>query len=234
MAYRKPNRVYARAARGKPWDWGPIVARFGIRFDYTVEQRARIETELRQAYRKAFKKEISDADLENSLIKLKNIALEFLFSGRGRTAKEFKVWAGIERSLERAIEKLATVDNLKRDRYRPLFAVKDYAAIAKRPKVLRKITPRAIFQLRVLEVWTDYLGLKPGLSRTKGKVTGPLARYFSAATQPVYAAASRHHASLESLAAIWRRRQMLKATEQKSIDELFDNWARNFEARNPL
>ena len=57
------------------------------------------------------------------------------------------------------------------------------------PKIddeLPKATKRGWFQFHVLHVWTD-LGGKLRISRNPmtGKIKGPLARYFAAATQPV-------------------------------------------------
>jgi hypothetical protein len=61
-----------------------------------------------------------------------------------------------------------------------------------------------MFHFRVLEVWTD-LGGKLQISRhpTTGKIKGPLARYFAAATQPVLGG------SLESLPDILARQKKL-------------------------
>jgi hypothetical protein len=78
-----------------------------------------------------------------------------------------------------------------------------------------KVRSRAWFHFRVLEVWTD-LGGKLQISRhpTTGKIKGPLARYFVAATQPV------HGGSLESLPDILaRQKTLMQALHEYRIEE---------------
>jgi hypothetical protein len=73
-----------------------------------------------------------------------------------------------------------------------------------------KATRRGWFQFHVLHVWTE-LGGELRFSRhpTTGKIKGPLARYFTAATQPVCGG------SLESLPDILERQEsMLPAVKQ--------------------
>jgi hypothetical protein len=73
-----------------------------------------------------------------------------------------------------------------------------------------KATRRQWFQFHVLHVWTE-LGGKLRFSRhpTTGKIKGPLARHFAAATQPVCGG------SLESLPDILERQEsMLAAVKQ--------------------
>jgi hypothetical protein len=70
--------------------------------------------------------------------------------------------------------------------------------------------PRAWYQFYVLETWT-YLGGKLQFSRhpQKHKITGPLARYFSAVTQPVL------DGSLESLPDIVKRHKAMRLAYNK-------------------
>jgi hypothetical protein len=78
-----------------------------------------------------------------------------------------------------------------------------------------KVNPRSWYQFRVLNVWTD-LGGKLRISRhpIKKCVTGPLARFFSAATQPVL-----RSTSVETLPDVLERHGRLDAEYQKWIDE---------------
>jgi hypothetical protein len=67
-----------------------------------------------------------------------------------------------------------------------------------------KARARDWFHFKVLEVWTDLGGeLRKTRHPTTGKIKGPLARYFFAATRPV------HGGSLESLPDILARQKSL-------------------------
>ena len=69
-----------------------------------------------------------------------------------------------------------------------------------------KNSPKAAYQSSVLDVWTDLGGqLKFSRHPNTGKIKGPLARYFSAVTQPV------HGGSPESLPDIIERHVAGKA-----------------------
>jgi hypothetical protein len=78
-----------------------------------------------------------------------------------------------------------------------------------------KSNTRVLFQFGVLEVWMHFGG-KLGVSRhpVTGKVTGPLARYFSAVTQPICGG------SPESLPDIVARQETLRAARRKLRREL--------------
>jgi hypothetical protein len=71
-------------------------------------------------------------------------------------------------------------------------------------------TLKSWYQFAVLEVWTE-LGGKLKISRhpIKGKIKGPLVKYFSAVTEPV------HGGSPESLPDIIKRHEALKAARDK-------------------
>ena len=80
---------------------------------------------------------------------------------------------------------------------------------AKKTDELPKATPSVWFQFNVLENWT-LLGGKLKLSRNhKNKVSGPLARYFSAAAHPVLGG------SLESLPDILERHKDMRLANNK-------------------
>jgi hypothetical protein len=79
--------------------------------------------------------------------------------------------------------------------------------------------PRVWFQFRVLELWT-HLGGKLQFSRRPNthKISGPLARYFSAATQPVVGG------SLESLPDIVKRHKaMALALSKRRVSQLMEH-----------
>lgn len=73
-----------------------------------------------------------------------------------------------------------------------------------------KATPKAHYQFYVLEMWTR-LGGKLRFSRhpSSGKIKGPLVRYFSAVTEPVYGGKP------ESLPDIMKRHEARKAALEK-------------------
>ena len=82
-----------------------------------------------------------------------------------------------------------------------------------------KTTAKAAYHSDVLDVWTDFGGkLKISRHPNTGKIKGPLARYFSAVTQPV------HGGSPESLPDIIERHLARKAALEKwRLDMGLDN-----------
>jgi hypothetical protein len=87
------------------------------------------------------------------------------------------------------------------------------------PQETQKANPRQLFQCCVLTVWTN-LGGKLQISRhpIKKNITGPLARYFAAATQPVCGG------SIESLPDILAR--------QKAMSTAIKRWRAKDKALN--
>jgi hypothetical protein len=79
-----------------------------------------------------------------------------------------------------------------------------------------KVSAKAYYQCRVLRLWTQ-MGGKLGISRhpVSGKTKGPLARYFSAVTQPV------HGGSPESLHAIVKRHRCHEQALERWRMEMF-------------
>ena len=72
-----------------------------------------------------------------------------------------------------------------------------------------KAGPRVWFQFHVLENWTRLGGELKWSRNHKNKISGPLARYFSAATQPVLGG------SLESLPDIVKRHKTMRLANNK-------------------
>jgi hypothetical protein len=217
-------------------------------FYYADEQWAAIEKELREGYRKAFKKELSQADLTRARWQLGRSALGYFLverTGPGKTNAQRKEWAEIAENFQTLIQiffndewplrigrpelspflsgkdwkqplvrKTEWLKLLNDPNLRLHFKLKHFADLVTEGNLITgsKVKARTWFQFDVLEVWISF-GLKPKYSRVPGtgRIIGPLARYFLAATQPVYTALGQRHGSLESLAYTVRRRQALKA-----------------------
>jgi hypothetical protein len=201
--------------------------------DYTDEQWAEIERALRHlqpdraALENARERLVQAARLHNS---------ELVNEGLGGTTLEkwiAKEWARIEKlsdDLLESLRRVATFEGHDSPSTPPgkqpgLDPYKDYRLTLTRlgtmakdrlagPKIddgFPKATRRGRFHFHLLHVWTD-LGGTLGISRDPktGKIKGPLARYFAAATQPVCGG------SLESLPDIVAR--------QKSMAEAVEKW----------
>jgi hypothetical protein len=198
-------------------------------FDYTDEQWADIERSLLHL-------QPGQAALErarNELVQAARINLsELLDEALGRRNREkwiAKEWTAIKKSsddLLRSLTKVARFEGhdsppgrqTRIEAYKdeqPAVARLNAMAVARLagPKIddgFPKATRRQWFQFHVLHVWTE-LGGELRFSRhpTRGKIKGPLARYFAAATQPVCGG------SLESLRDILKRQEsMLAAVKQ--------------------
>jgi hypothetical protein len=198
-------------------------------FDYTDEQWADIERSLLHL-------QPSQAALENArneLVQAARIHLsELLDEALGRrnleqwVAKEWARIAKLSDDLLGSLTRVAAFEELGNPHPGRQPAVEPYkdeqlaVARLKAMAVARlagpnddgfpKATRRRWFQFHVLHVWTE-LGGELRFSRhpTTGEIKGPLARYFTAATQPVCGG------SLESLRDILKRQQsMLAAVKQ--------------------
>ena len=207
-------------------------------FDYTDEQWADIERSLLHL-------KPDQAALErarNELVQAARINLsELLDDALGsRNIKKWiaKEWARIEKlsdDLLGSLTKVATFEELGNPRPGRQSAVEPYkeeqlaVARLKAMAVARlagpnddgfpKATKRRWFQFHVLHVWTE-LGGELRFSRhpRTREIKGPLARYFTAATQPVC------RGSLESLPDILRRQESMLAAVK--------HWAAKMRAPN--
>jgi hypothetical protein len=198
-----------------------------LTFDYTDEQWADIERSLLDL-------QPDQAALENArneLVQAARINLsELLDEALGRKNIEkwvAKEWARIEKlsdDLLRPLTRVATFEGIAPGRQPAVEPYKDEQLAVARLKAMAatrlagpkiddgfpKATRRQWFHFHVLHVWTE-LGGELRFSRhpTTGKIKGPLARYFVAATQPVCGG------SLESLRDILERQEsMLAAVKQ--------------------
>jgi hypothetical protein len=198
-----------------------------LTFDYTDEQWADIESSLHHL-------QPDQAALEkarNELVEAARIHMsELVDDALGRRTLEkwiAKEWAGIEKLSDDLHGSLRRVARFEGVRHPTIELYKDEQvdvaslnamAVARLagPKIddgLPKATRRGWFYFHVLHVWTE-LGGRLGLSRhpTTGKIKGPLARYFAAATQPVCGG------SLETLPDILKRQEsMLAAVKQFAV-----------------
>jgi hypothetical protein len=218
-------------------DFLGLIARVSVEirtFDYTDEQWADIERSLLHL-------QPGQAALErarNELVQAARINLsELLDEALGRRNREkwiAKEWARIEKlsdDLRGSLTRVARFEGLGSPPPGRQPAVEPYKgeqlavarlnsmAVARLagPKIddgFPKATRRQWFQFHVLHVWTE-LGGELRFSRhpTRGKIKGPLARYFAAATQPVCGG------SLESLPDILKRQESMLAAVKQWVEK---------------
>jgi hypothetical protein len=182
-----------------------------LTFDYTNEQWIKIEKSLY-----CLQPRPNQTDLKNARTQLRNRVRLYLFEEleaparaihNKKRAKRLARAAKVSDSLPEDNVQLAVIK-------RQVQALIDRARLAgsKIDDEYPRANPRGWFQFHVLEIWTQ-LGGQLRISRhpTTGKVRGPLARYFAAATQPV----PGYWGSLESLPDILARQKLMMAALQK-------------------
>jgi hypothetical protein len=195
-------------------------------FAYTEEQWAEIERSLRHL-------NPSQADLESAREKLERAARSYRLQGANApTEKAQRKWlvrhwtriAELSAELERLVihvsvcpgppgdlwNELIPLECLERDLMKLKVIARERLAEPRDDDGFPKASPRAWFQFRVLETWT-LLGGKLKYSRhpRTHKITGPLVRYYAAATQPVIGG------SPESLPDILKRHKVMRAAINK-------------------
>jgi hypothetical protein len=189
---------------------------------YRPEQRAEIERSLRHL-------QPGQAALDEALQELEAEARSYHRGGTAAVEKHFVCeWdrvAALSHELMRALGRLGDIEGRPPDGvgwYGTLFSdearavanlntmARNYLARAKADDKILGLRPRVAFLFRVLEIWTQ-LGGMLRLSRhpRTNRVTGPLARYFAAATQPVIGG------SLESLPDIVRRQKIMASARDR-------------------
>jgi hypothetical protein len=205
--------------------------------DYTSEQWAEIERTLRHL-------QSDEARFEKSCARLRRIARVYrrcMINKSSRQAKKNKYtqeWAKIANLSKVLIESLALVDTYELDepeqppcdrfeQEKEALLLLQFLARFRLAKLriddrFPKAGLRVRFQFDVLKVWTDLGGeLKISRHPVSGKIGGPLARYFSAVTQPV------HGGSLENLPDVIERQKTMistlaRGTNQRLLND--DDW----------
>lgn len=203
-------------ARSRPKD---------VAFDYADEQWAEIEKSLHHL-------SPSQADLESARGKLVRAARSYrLQISNAPTEKARWKWlvrnwtriAELSDELERLLRRVSVELGPPGDSWNDLIPWGDLECALMKLKVVArerlaeprdddgfpKASPRAWFQFEVLALWTD-LGGEPKRARNRrNKISGPLARYYAAAAQPVIGG------SLESLPDILKRHKAMVAALDK-------------------
>jgi hypothetical protein len=171
---------------------------------YRPEQRAEIERSLRHL-------QPGQAALDEALQELEAEARSYHRGGTAAVEKHFGRLCDIE---GRPSDRVGWYGTLFSDEARAVANLntmaRNYLARAKADDKILGLRPRVAFLFRVLEIWTQ-LGGMLRLSRhpRTNLVTGPLARYFAAATQPVIGG------SLESLPDIVRRQKIMASARDR-------------------